>query len=76
MIVIDGVSPRRAGYSIPIRLRDIEAQKLTEEQLEKAVASSVFPEADIRGSVDYKQYISGILVTDLLAECKRLVKEA
>ncbi|EDQ01691.1 molybdopterin-dependent oxidoreductase FAD-binding subunit [Shewanella benthica] len=76
VIAIDGVSPRRAGYSIPVRLRDIEAQKLTEEQLEKAVANSVFPEADIRGSVDYKQYISGILVTDLFAECQRLVKEA
>ncbi|MEI6859706.1 MAG: molybdopterin-dependent oxidoreductase FAD-binding subunit [Shewanella sp.] len=75
VIVIDGITPRITGYSIPVRLRNIEAQQLTEQQLEKAVANSVFPEADIRGSVKYKQYISGVLVTDLLAECRCLVKE-
>ncbi|ABZ75231.1 molybdopterin dehydrogenase FAD-binding [Shewanella halifaxensis HAW-EB4] len=76
IIVIDGVSPRRAGYSTPVRLTDIEAQDLDEEALEKAVAQAVFPEADIRGSIEYKQYIAGILVTDLFIECQRLVKEA
>jgi putative selenate reductase FAD-binding subunit len=40
------------------------------------VADAVHPVANIIGSVEYKRYIAGVVVTDLLAECQHLAEEA
>ena len=70
IIALEGVAPT------PVRLRDVESQDLKGELLEQAVADAIYPEADIRGSVEYKRYIAGVVVTDLLAECQHLAEEA
>ena len=75
IIALEGVaSGKRRGA--PVRLRDVEHLGLTGEALEKAVADAIIPQADLRGSVEYKRYIAGVLVTDLLAECQRLAGRA
>lgn len=76
IIALDGVSPLHEGAARPIRLRDVESQDLKGELLEQAVADAVHPIADIRGGVEYKRYIAGVVVTDLLAECQHLAEEA
>ncbi|AJR09143.1 molybdopterin-dependent oxidoreductase FAD-binding subunit [Photobacterium gaetbulicola] len=76
VIALDGVSPLHQGAARPVRLRDVEAQDLKGELLEQAVADAIYPEADIRGSVEYKRYIAGVVITDLMAECQHLVEEA
>ncbi|PSW17580.1 molybdopterin-dependent oxidoreductase FAD-binding subunit [Photobacterium sanctipauli] len=76
VIALDGVSPLHDGAARPVRLRDVEAQDLKGELLEQAVADAIYPEADIRGSVEYKRYIAGVVITDLMAECQHLVEEA
>jgi putative selenate reductase FAD-binding subunit len=65
-IALDGVLPQAA------RLRKIEPQALNGEALEQAVAHAVAPCADLRGSVDYKRYIAGVAVADLLAACLQM----
>lgn len=72
VIAIDGVNSTNAA----VRLSSIESQDLADEALEQAVSQAVSPVADIRGSVEYKKYISGVVVADLLAECQCLIKEA
>lgn len=75
IIALEGVaSGKRRGA--PVRLRDIEQMDLEGEALERAVAEAIIPQADLRGSIEYKRYISGVLVTDLLAECQRLAGRA
>ncbi|CAG20337.1 molybdopterin-dependent oxidoreductase FAD-binding subunit [Photobacterium profundum] len=76
IIALDGVSPFHHGYAVPVRLRDIEAQDLKGELLEQAVADAVHPVANLCGSIEYKRYIAGVVVTDLLAECQHLAQEA
>ncbi|WP_299014140.1 molybdopterin-dependent oxidoreductase FAD-binding subunit [uncultured Photobacterium sp.] len=76
VIALDGVSPLQGGIACPVRLRDVECQDLKGELLEQAVADAIHPEADIRGSVEYKRYIAGVVVTDLLAECQHMAEEA
>ncbi len=76
VIALDGVSPKSNGATKPVRLRDVESQNLDSESLEKAVAEAVYPTADLIGSVEYKRYIAGIVVTDLLAECQKMAEEA
>lgn len=76
IIALDGVSPKKNGAAVPVRLRDVENQELEGESLEKAVSEAVHPVADIIGSVEYKRYIAGVVVTDLLAECQQLAEEA
>ncbi len=68
VIAVSGLSPRVQ------RLRDVEAQveKLSDAELEKAVAGCVFPQADYCGSVEYKRYIAGVVVADLVADCKQM----
>ncbi|WP_312971592.1 molybdopterin-dependent oxidoreductase FAD-binding subunit [Atlantibacter sp.] len=68
-IALDGVADR------PLRLRDVEAQRLDGEQLEAAVAAAVFPRDDVRGSVAYKRYIAGVVVADLYADCQQKGEE-
>lgn len=65
LIALDGVAAH------PMRLRDVESSGLEGEALEKAVAAAVQPKADIRGSVEYKRYIAGVIVADLLAACRQ-----
>ncbi|MGF1714412.1 molybdopterin-dependent oxidoreductase FAD-binding subunit [Photobacterium chitinilyticum] len=76
IIALDGVSPMHNGAARPVRLRDVEKQDLKGELLEQAVADAVHPVANIIGSVEYKRYIAGVVVTDLLAECQHLAEEA
>lgn len=63
-IALDGVAEKA------FRLRDVEARKPEEQALEKAVGAAIFPRADIRGSVEYKRYIAGVVVADLYADCQ------
>ncbi len=63
-IALSGVVER------PARLRDAEKSGLNGPALEKVVAESVAPQADICGSVAYKRYIAGVVVADLLAACQ------
>lgn len=75
-IAIEGMNTLGTNNAKPLRLRDLEGQTLEGEALEKAVAESIFPVADIRGSVEYKRYIAGVLVADLLVECQQLAGRA
>lgn len=68
-IALDGVTPRTQ------RLRDVEAQNLDDEVLERAVAAAIFPQPDLRGSVAYKRYITGVVVADLYADCQQMGEE-
>ncbi|UJF17691.1 molybdopterin-dependent oxidoreductase FAD-binding subunit [Vibrio sp. SS-MA-C1-2] len=54
-----------------LRLRDVEALNLEGADLERAVADSVFPIEDLRGSVEYKKYIAGVVIADLLVESQQ-----
>lgn len=66
LIALDGVAAH------PMRLRDVESSGLEGEALEKAVAAAIQPKADLRGSVEYKRYIAGVVVADLLAACRQM----
>lgn len=68
VVAVSGLSPRVQ------RLRDVEAQiaNLSDAELEKAVGACVFPQADYCGSVEYKRYIAGVVVADLVADCKQM----
>lgn len=68
-IALDGVAER------PLRLRDVEAQRLEGEQLEAAVGAAIFPRDDVRDSVAYKRYIAGVVVADLYADCQQKGEE-
>ncbi|WP_413483955.1 molybdopterin-dependent oxidoreductase FAD-binding subunit [Morganella psychrotolerans] len=65
-IAVDGV-----GCTIA-RLPQIEAKQLSGEALEKAVSQAINPKADLTGSEEYKRYITGILVSDLLTDCRQM----
>lgn len=69
-IALDGVADKA------LRLRDVETQKLEGSALEQAVANAIFPQDDVRGSVAYKRYITGVLVADLFADCQQAGEEA
>ncbi|NGE23356.1 molybdopterin-dependent oxidoreductase FAD-binding subunit, partial [Klebsiella pneumoniae] len=68
-IAVDGVG---CGIS---RLPQVEAKNLSGEALEKAVSQAVNPKADLLGSEEYKRYITGILVSDLLTDCRQMGEE-
>lgn len=68
-IALDGVMGRAQ------RLHNVERLKLEDKELEQAVAKAISPREDIRGSVAYKRYITGVLVADLYAECLMLGEE-
>ena len=67
-IAAEGVVPRA------VRLHEVEQKGLTEVPLELAVSEAVSPQEDVRGSVAYKRYIAGVVVADLLADCRQLMK--
>lgn len=67
-IAVEGVVPRA------VRLREVEQKGLAEVALELAVSEAVAPQDDLRGSVAYKRYIAGVVVADLLADCRQLMK--
>lgn len=62
--------------SYTLRLHDVEKQNLEGNALEQAVANAIFPQEDLRGSVAYKRYITGVLVADLYADCQQAGEEA
>lgn len=53
-IALDGVASKA------LRLHDVEKQNLEGNALEQAVANAIFPQEDLRGSVAYKRYITGV----------------
>lgn len=58
----------------PIRLPKVESGIVSGElrardALEKAVAESVSPQADILGSVEFKRYINSVVITDCILAC-------
>lgn len=65
IMVIDGMAEQ------PLRLRDVETQGLADEALETAVADAIHPVEDLRGSVEYKKYIAGVVIADLLAQAQQ-----
>lgn len=67
---LDGVASKA------LRLHDVEKQNLEGNALEQAVANAIFPQEDLRGSVAYKRYITGVLVADLYADCQQAGEEA
>ncbi|EFF8144380.1 TPA: molybdopterin-dependent oxidoreductase FAD-binding subunit [Escherichia coli] len=69
-IALDGVASKA------LRLHDVEKQNLEGNALEQAVANDIFPQEDLRGSVAYKRYITGVLVADLYADCQQAGEEA
>lgn len=69
-IALDGVASKA------LRLHDVEKQNLEGNALEQAVANAIFPQEDLRGSVAYKRYITGVLVADLYADCQQAGEEA
>lgn len=69
-IALDGVASKA------LRLHDVETQNLEGNALEQAVANAIFPQEDLRGSVAYKRYITGVLVADLYADCQQAGEEA
>ena len=68
-IALNGVTPHTQ------RLHDVEAQRLEGSALEQAVAAAIFPQADLRGSIAYKRYITGVVVADLYADCQQMGEE-
>lgn len=65
-VALDGVAQGT------IRLRDAEKSGLENSALEQVVSASVAPQDDIRGSAVYKRYITGVVVADLLADCRQM----
>lgn len=65
-VALDGVAQG------PVRLRDVESGNLENAALENAVAAAISPHDDIRGSAAYKRYIAGVVVADLLADCRQM----
>lgn len=55
----------------PRRLHDAERGALAPEVLEKIVAELIQPECDLAGSREYKRYITGVVVADLLIDCQQ-----
>ncbi len=58
----------------PVRLSSVEAGIVSgelreREALEKAVAESVSPKADILGSVEFKRYLNSVVITDCILAC-------
>ncbi|WP_433639260.1 molybdopterin-dependent oxidoreductase FAD-binding subunit [Kluyvera georgiana] len=68
-IALDGVCAQSQ------RLRDVEKQHREGNSLEQAVSAAIFPQEDLRGSVAYKRYITGVVVADLYADCLQMGEE-
>ena len=68
-IAVEGVVPCAS------RLPGVEQKGLSGEALQAAVSEAIAPIADLRGSVSYKRYIAGVLVADLVNDCKQMIKE-
>ena len=68
------ISRSQAGLTVVTAA--VEKQNLEGNALEQAVANAIFPQEDLRGSVAYKRYITGVLVADLYADCQQAGEEA
>jgi putative selenate reductase FAD-binding subunit len=76
VIAIGGISSQGDRFSRPVRLRNVENQNLSGEMLEQVVAEAIHPVEDIVGSIEYKRYITGVVVADLLTTCRQQAMEA
>lgn len=73
-MLLDGMNQLGECQARPVSLRDVAGQALEGEALERAVAEAISPVADIRGSIEYKRYIAGVVMADLLVECQQLAQ--
>ncbi|WP_032114444.1 molybdopterin-dependent oxidoreductase FAD-binding subunit [Candidatus Arsenophonus nilaparvatae] len=64
-IALDGVGEKAR------RLHAIESLTLAGEELEKAVSNAIHPTDNLLGSAAYQRYIAGILISDLLTDCRQ-----
>lgn len=64
-IALDGVGEKAR------RLLAIESLALQGEELEKAVSNAIRPVDNLLGSAAYQRYIAGILIADLLTDCRQ-----
>ena len=69
------VGPNGAGKSTILKIMAGLDEPSNGEALEKAVSQAVNPKADLLGSEEYKRYITGILVSDLLTDCRQMGEE-
>ncbi len=75
VVAIEGITTRFDETAQPTRLRDVEGMTLAGEALEQAIKNAVYAVDDICGSAEYKKYLSGMVISDLLTECRELAKE-
>ncbi|BEV71552.1 molybdopterin-dependent oxidoreductase FAD-binding subunit [Paludibacterium sp. B53371] len=54
-----------------LRLHAVEQRQLQGEALEQAVRAAITPCDDFVGSAAYKRYITGVVLADLLADCRQ-----
>lgn len=69
VIAVSGVSDKVERLS-SVEDGIISGALKNKDDIEKKVASSISPKADLVGSVDYKKYIAGVTVADCVELCK------
>ena len=69
-IALDGVASKA------LRLHDVENKIWKAMHLNRLSPTPFSPQEDLRGSVAYKRYITGVLVADLYADCQQAGEEA
>ncbi|ASI92404.1 molybdopterin-dependent oxidoreductase FAD-binding subunit [Vibrio mediterranei] len=74
IVAMEGVATRFDEIAKPIRLRDVEGLTFTGDELEQAIKNSIHAVEDICGSAEYKTYLSAIVISDLLIECREMAK--
>jgi putative selenate reductase FAD-binding subunit len=73
-VALDPLGAQRIALSCvtpAARLHEVEPLNLEAAPLEAAVARAIEPVADLCGSVEYKRYIAGVVVADLLVDCQQ-----
>ena len=74
IVAMEGVQTRFDELAKPTRLRDVEGLTISGEELEQAINNSIHAVDDICGSSEYKSYLSAIVISDLLIECRVMAK--
>lgn len=64
-IALDGVGEKAR------RLPAIESLALQGAELEKAISNAIRPVDNLLGSAAYQRYMAGILIADLLTDCRQ-----
>ncbi|MGR5176465.1 molybdopterin-dependent oxidoreductase FAD-binding subunit [Vibrio mediterranei] len=74
IVALEGVTTRFDEPTKPMRLRDIEGLGFSGDELEQAIKSALHAVDDICGSAGYKEYLTAIVISDLLNECREQAK--